>query len=100
MQISLKHHKRLSSSSLVCLLGILLSAAHPYVIRKLNYPRRSERSGLAIGVVALQVILGVLTILSYVNYYRALIHQANALVLFGLAIFFIHRFRALDHLTG
>jgi len=38
----------------------------------------------------------VLTILSYVNIAIALTHQANALVLFALAIYFIHRFRALD----
>ena len=82
-------------------LGILLVPLTHYVIRKLNYPREVQ-NGLVwlIGVVALQVILGVLTILSYVNITVALIHQANALVLFGLAIFFIHRFRALDHLTG
>jgi heme A synthase len=49
-----------------------------------------------IGVVALQITLGVLTILSYVNISIALIHQANAIVLFGLGVYFIHRFRALD----
>jgi heme A synthase len=31
-----------------------------------------------------------------VNIVVALMHQANALVLFGLAIYFIHRLRALD----
>lgn len=49
-----------------------------------------------IGAVALQITLGVLTILSYVNIWVALIHQANAIVLFVLAIYFIHRLRALD----
>ena len=49
-----------------------------------------------IGVVALQITLGVLTILSYVNIVIALLHQANAILLLGLAVYFIHRFRALD----
>ena len=48
------------------------------------------------GAVALQITLGVLTILSYVNIVIALVHQANALVLFALAVYFIHRLRALD----
>ncbi len=49
-----------------------------------------------IGVVALQITLGILTILSYVNIVIALVHQANAILLLGLALYFIHRFRALD----
>jgi len=48
------------------------------------------------GAVALQIALGVMTILSYVNIVVALIHQANAIVLFALAIYFIHRLRAQD----
>jgi heme A synthase len=49
-----------------------------------------------IGAVVLQIALGVWTILSYVNIVVALVHQANAIVLFALAVYFIHRFRALD----
>ncbi len=45
---------------------------------------------------ALQITLGMLVILSYVNIVIALLHQANAILLFVLAIYFIHRFRALD----
>jgi len=37
-----------------------------------------------------------LIILSYVNIVIALAHQTTALSLFALAIYFIHRFRALD----
>jgi heme A synthase len=47
-------------------------------------------------LVAFQILLGVLTILSYVNIVVALLHQANAILLFGLAIYCIHRLRALD----
>ncbi len=78
-------------------LGIILVPAVFYVVKKQNYPADIQ-NGLKwlIGVVALQITLGVLTILSYVNIVIALIHQANAIFLFGLAVYFIHRFRALD----
>jgi cytochrome c oxidase assembly protein subunit 15 len=68
-----------------------------YVAKKQDYPREVLNSLLWLtGVVALQIALGVLTILSYVNIVLALIHQANALVLIALAIYFIHRLRALN----
>ena len=78
-------------------LGIILVPAVFYIVKKQNYPTDIQ-NGLKwlIGVVALQITLGVLTILSYVNIVIALIHQANAIFLFGLAVYFIHRFRALD----
>ena len=78
-------------------LGIILVPAVFYVVKKQNYPADIQ-NGLKwlIGIVALQITLGVLTILSYVNIVIALIHQANAIFLFGLAVYFIHRFRALD----
>ena len=78
-------------------LGLILVPAVYYIVKKQNYPAEIQ-TGLKwlIGVVALQITLGVLTILSYVNIVIALIHQANAIFLFGLAVYFIHRFRALD----
>ncbi len=78
-------------------LGLILVPAVYYIVKKQNYPAEIQ-TGLKwlIGVVALQITLGVLTILSYVNIVLALIHQANAIFLFGLAVYFIHRFRALD----
>jgi heme A synthase len=48
----------------------------------------------------LQITLGILTVLFHVNIVIALAHQANALVLFALALYFIHRFRALDEQFG
>ncbi len=56
------------------------------------------KNGLAhlVGAVVLQITLGVLTILSYVNIVVALLHQATAIGLFALGVYFIHRFRALD----
>lgn len=78
-------------------LGLLLVPYAYYLIRKQNYPADIQKGLLWLtGVVALQIALGVLTILSYVNIALALIHQANAILLFGLAVYFIHRFRALD----
>jgi len=69
-----------------------------YAIKKQNYPADIQNGfKWLIGAVALQITLGILTILSYINIVVALMHQANALVLFALAIYFIHRFRALDH---
>src|SRR5258706_1466768 len=69
-----------------------------YTIKKQNYPADIQHGfKWLIVAVALQITLGVLTILSYVSIVVALMHQANALVLFALAIYFIHRFRALDH---
>jgi heme a synthase len=78
-------------------LGLIAVPGVYYFAKKQNYPPEILNGLLWLtGAVALQIILGVLTILSYVNIIVALVHQANALVLFALAIFFIHRLRALD----
>lgn len=82
-------------------LGILVVPAVYFLTRKKNYPPEILNGLLWLtGAVALQITLGVLTVLSFVNLTIALIHQANALVLFVLAIYFIHRFRALDAKTA
>jgi len=78
-------------------LGLIAVPVVFYFVKKQNYPQDIQKGLLWLtGVVALQITLGVLTILSYVNIVIALTHQANALILFALAIYFIHRFRALD----
>ncbi len=78
-------------------LGLIAVPVVYYFVKKQNYPQDIQKGLMwLIGVVALQITLGVLTILSYVNIAIALTHQANALLLFALAIYFIHRFRALD----
>ena len=78
-------------------LGLIFVPMVYYIIRKQNYPADIQ-NGLKwlTAVVVLQITLGVLTILSYVNIVIALLHQANAILLFGLAVYFIHRFRAVD----
>jgi cytochrome c oxidase assembly protein subunit 15 len=78
-------------------LGLIAVPLVYYLVKKQNYPQDIQK-GLQwlIGAVSLQIVLGISTILSHVNITIALIHQANALVLFSLAVYFIHRFRALD----
>jgi len=49
-----------------------------------------------VAAVALQIGLGIFTILSHVEIAVALAHQAGALLLFTLSIYFIHRLRAAD----
>jgi len=68
-----------------------------YVVHKNNY-QSDIFTGWQwlIAAVVLQITLGIFTILSYVNIVVALMHQAGAIALFALTIYFIHRFRALD----
>jgi len=64
--------------------------------------KKGYGSGIKAGViwlvaaVFLQITLGILTVLSYVNIVVALFHQATAILLFALGVYFIHRFRLLD----
>ena len=77
---------------------VLAAVIYVYdVARKTNYQSDIVK-GLQwfVAAVSVQIILGILTILSYVNIVIALLHQAGAIALFTLAIYFIHRFRALD----
>lgn len=68
-----------------------------YIVRKNNYQSDLLKGlGWFIGAVSLQIVLGILTILSYVNIVVALLHQAGAIALFALTVYFIHRFRAVD----
>ena len=78
-------------------LGLIAVPYAYWVVKKQSYPPEIQ-NGLKwlIGVVILQITLGVLTILSYVNIWIALLHQANAILLFILGVYFLHRFRALD----
>lgn len=49
-----------------------------------------------LGLVALQITLGILTVIFHIQITIALAHQAGALTLFALMIYFIHRLRAMD----
>ena len=50
-----------------------------------------------LALVAVQILLGILTIILHVQIAVALAHQAGALSLFALMVYFIHRLRALDY---
>ncbi len=78
-------------------LGLIAMVYVFWMVRRLNYPPEIQK-GLQwlVVVVAFQIALGILTILSHVNIVVGLLHQANAILLFGLAIYFIQRLRALD----
>lgn len=77
--------------------GFLAVPLVMWAVKRQQYPAEIQK-GLwwLLGVVALQITLGVLTVLSYVNIVIALVHQANAILLVGLAVYLLHRFRALD----
>jgi heme a synthase len=78
-------------------LGLLVVPMVYYLAKKQKYPPEILNGLLWLtAAVALQITLGVLTVLSYVNIVVALIHQANALILFALSIYFLHRLGALD----
>src|SRR5512138_1528389 len=82
-------------------LGLLVVPAAVYVVKRQKYPRQIETGLLwLIGAVTLQITLGILTIISNVNIVLALLHQANALLLFALGVYFLHRLRAIDYQTA
>ena len=49
-----------------------------------------------LGLVIFQILLGILTVVLHVQIVIALAHQAGALFLFALLIYFVHRLRAID----
>ena len=67
------------------------------MVRKHNY-QLDLLTGLQwfIAAVALQITIGILTILSSVNIVVALLHQAGAIALLALSIYFIHSFLGLE----
>ncbi len=78
-------------------LGLIVVPLAFYIVKRQNYPRQIETGLLwLVGAVVLQITLGILTIVSNVNIVLALLHQANALILFTLGVYFIHRLRAID----
>ena len=69
-----------------------------YFTTRRQKPSSEISTGLywLLALVALQIILGILTVIFHVQIVIALAHQAGALALFTLAIYFIHRLRARD----
>jgi len=68
-----------------------------FAARRRSYPREIT-SGLLwiLGLGCLQILFGVLVVVSNVQIWLALFHQLTAVSLFSLSVFFIHVSRALD----
>jgi len=78
--------------------AVFIAVAALYVvIRKQSYSVEIK-NGLnwLLGLVVLQIALGILTVILHVQIVIALAHQAGALGLFALMVYFIHRLRALE----
>lgn len=77
--------------------GLIVALLAYFRAKRQNYPSEIQRGLLwLVGAVTTQIALGILVVLLNVNIAAASIHQAGAVMLFWLAIFFIHRLRALD----
>ena len=78
--------------------AVLAMVVYVYVVvrRHNQQPDLSRGFRWLVAVVTVQIVLGILTVLSYVNIVIALLHQATAIALFAITIYLIHRFRALD----
>jgi len=76
-------------------------AALYFAIRKQNHSIEVNQ-GLSwlLGLVTFQIVLGILTVVLHVPLIIALAHQAAALSLFALLIYFVHRLRARDFLRS
>ncbi len=76
------------------LLGLIAVPLVYWLAKRAGYPRAILR-GLTwlICLVVVQIGLGILTVLYQVPIVIALLHQANALALFALGVFFAHRLR-------
>ena len=69
-----------------------------YIVTRKQSDSAEIKNGLnwLLGLVAFQIMLGILTVVLRVPIAIALAHQAGALSLFALMIYFIHRSRAMD----
>lgn len=78
--------------------AVLLAVVWLYFqARKHGYGREFTNGLLVlIGLGVVQITLGILVVVFYVPISLALAHQAAAIALFGLSVYFIHRLRALD----
>jgi cytochrome c oxidase assembly protein subunit 15 len=77
-----------------CAIAALYLSAHKYsdsieIKNGLNW---------LLGLVIFQIALGILTVILHVQIAIALVHQAGALSLFALMIYFMHRLRAMDRM--
>jgi cytochrome c oxidase assembly protein subunit 15 len=78
--------------------AVLIAVAALYFTARKQRSLAEIKNGLnwLLGLVAFQILLGILTVVLRVQIAVALAHQAGALSLFALMIYFMHRLRALD----
>ena len=81
-------------------IGLITTIFFYWLIQKQNVSKDIKSAlNLILTLVITQIVLGILIVLSHVEIAIALIHQANALLLFSATIFLLHRLRAADQ-TG
>ncbi len=61
--------------------------------RRASVPRAKLGAGLLLGALALQIMLGISTLMLAVPVALAAAHQAGALIVFGVALFLVHSLR-------
>jgi len=77
--------------------GLAAAAFFYWLIQKQNISKGIKWAlNLLLTLVILQILLGILIVLSHVQITVALLHQANALLLFSATLFLLHRLRAAD----
>ena len=78
--------------------AVLIAITMFYFTARMKSASFEIKNGLnwLLGLVVFQIVLGILTVLLHVQIAIALAHQAGALALFALMIYFIHRLRAID----
>ncbi|MGA7192107.1 MAG: COX15/CtaA family protein [Anaerolineales bacterium] len=81
--------------------GLITAIFFYWLIQKQNVSKDIKSAlNLILTLVITQIVLGILIVLSHVQIAIALIHQANALLLFSATIFLLHRLRAADQSGG
>jgi cytochrome c oxidase assembly protein subunit 15 len=75
---------------------IAVTALYLAVRKQSNSAEIKNGLNWLLGLVSFQILLGILTVILHVQIAIALAHQAGALSLFALMIYFIHRLRAVD----
>ena len=81
--------------------GLIIAIFFYWLIQKQNISKDIKSAlNLILTLVITQIVLGILIVLSHVQIAIALLHQANALLLFSATIFLLHRLRAADQSVG
>jgi cytochrome c oxidase assembly protein subunit 15 len=75
---------------------IAVTALYFNARKQSNLVEIKNRLNWLLALVALQITLGILTVIFHVQIVIALAHQAGALALFALTLYFIHRLKAQD----